>query len=528
VPNQCFSGKVIIIGAGPAGLTAAHEILANTDLKPVIIEKSPNIGGLSKTIDYKGNRIDIGGHRFFSKSKKILEFWEHFLPIQGSPALDDKKLGRDCDLSSKPDAPDPELTDNVMLLRKRISRIRFLGKFYDYPITISYSTARNLGLRRLCSIGASYLRARLRPFSLPKNLEEFFINRFGRVLYTLFFKDYTEKVWGIPCNELGAEWGGQRVKGLSVSSVLRHAFRKLFINRKNPQTGNVETSLIEQFWYPKYGPGQLWERVAEEITKGGGEIHLNSEVVKFAVSDSMIPHAEVFDRTVNELYTQRADYFLSSMPIRDLVSAIDDKVAKDVIEIADKLQYRDFITIGLLMSKLKIKNNTNFPTINDIIPDCWVYIQEKHVKVGRVQIFNNWSPYMVKDIDTVWLGLEYFCNQGDDLWSMSDTDLIALGSDELRDIGFIDPKDIIDAVVIRVEKAYPVYSGSFEQLSTIRAFTDSISNLFLIGRNGMHRYNNMDHSMLTAIEAVRALMAGDQSKERIWSINAEDDYHEMG
>ena len=529
----------IIIGAGPAGLTAAYELLDKTDIKPIIYEKSNDIGGISKTINYKGNRIDIGGHRFFSKSERVMDWWVNILPLQGAPAKDDIEIGREIPISEeavkcgigslKPKsypAPDPENADNVMLNRSRLSRIFFLRKFFNYPISINYDTLSNLGFNRTVKIGLSYFKTSFSQINPEESLEDFFVNRFGIELYHTFFKDYTEKVWGVECNRITADWGSQRIKGLSITNAILHPFKKKFTSDNSISQKNVETSLIDKFMYPKYGPGQLWEEVAKLINEKGGEILHKMRVVGVETNKNGLDAINVLEESSGELKRIKGDYFLSTMPIKDLINSFEDDLPLNVSEVAQGLMYRDFITVGLLLNELKIKNETKHRTVNYVIPDNWIYVQEKDVKMGRLQIFNNWSPYLVKNDSKVWIGLEYFCNEGDDMWNMSDKEFTKFAVDELEKIDIINAKEVIDSTVIKVQKAYPAYLGTYNKFNTIRNFTDSFENLFLIGRNGMHRYNNMDHSMLTAMTAVENIKYGVKSKENIWNINAEENYHE--
>lgn len=528
----------IIIGAGPAGLTAAYELLDKTDIRPIIFEASGEIGGISKTVNYKGNRIDIGGHRFFSKSDRIMKWWQNIMPLQGAPAKDDLILDRKVPLSKKVilrylgeekadivEAPDPQKEDKVMLVRNRLSRIFYMRKFFDYPISLSKDTIANLGPIRTIKIGFSYLKAKLFPISHERSLEDFFINRFGKELYETFFKDYTEKVWGVPCNKIKPEWGAQRIKGLSISKVIAHALKKPFVSKRMEQQ-NIETSLIERFLYPKFGPGQMWEEVAKQIKEKGGDIHLNHKVIGISHEKGMVTGVAVENTENGLIKCIEGDFFFSTMPIKDLVNGMGANVPKEIKEVANGLVYRDFITVGLLLNGLRMKNESNIRTVNDIIPDTWIYIQERDVRLGRLQIFNNWSPYMVADKDKIWIGLEYFCNEGDDLWNQQDGKLLSLAKSELAKIGFISEEDVLDGVVVRMPKAYPAYFGSYDQIQEVRNYLDTFDNLFLIGRNGMHRYNNQDHSMLSAVVAVENILNGVKTKENIWNVNAEEDYHE--
>ena len=516
--------KAIIIGAGPAGLTAAYELLKKTDIKPVILEESPYYGGISRTAQYKGNRMDLGGHRFFTKNAQVQAIWEELMPLQGSPSKDDLLLERETPLSAG--GPDPEQTDRVFLVRNRVSRIFFLRRFFDYPISMKPQTFINMGFVRTMKAGFGYLYSCI--FKRKENsLEDFYINRFGKPLYEMFFEDYTTKLWGIHPSKIAPDWGAQRVKGLSIGKILWEIISKPF--RKNKQT--TETSLIEQFMYPKKGPGQLWEAMAEEIRNMGGEIHMETSV------DGIRTEGEGDHKKVIGVYAGdqlfEGDYYFSSMPVKDLIEAMERKseqqseIPADVKETAVNLPYRDYITVGLLLKKMEISNKTKMKTVNNIVPDCWIYIQERDVKIGRLQIFNNWSPYMVEDYkDTVWIGLEYFCNEGDEMWNMSPEDFIAFASEELEKIDIIKRENILDSTHIRVKKAYPAYFGSYAQFDLVEDYLKGFENLYCIGRNGQHRYNNMDHSMLTAIEAVNLIVEGNTDQSILWKVNTEKEYHE--
>jgi protoporphyrinogen oxidase len=518
--------RAVIIGAGPAGLTAAYELLEKTDIKPIIVEATGEIGGISQTVNYKGNRIDIGGHRFFSKSDRVMAWWQNILPLQGKPARDDLALGRKVPLSDQPHAPDPEREDRVMLVRSRLSRILFLRQLFNYPIKLNLDTVKKLGLRRLARVCWAYSKIRLSPRREEKNLEDFFINRFGRELYQLFFKDYTEKVWGAACREIRPEWGAQRVKNLSVSRVLAHAIRSVFLKQQSIAQKELDTSLIGRFLYPKLGPGQMWEEVAKRISAKGGELHLRHKVIGLKQKNDLIVGALAMDRSAGKTRLWSGDYFFSSMPLRDLILGFGEEVDPETRRVAAGLRYRDFISVGILVPRLKMRNESPIPTINGVIPDNWIYIQEPGVRLGRLQVFNNWSPYMVRDPQTVWLGLEYFCNEGDEVWSKPDAEIIRLAIEELLRIGVIEKVSVLDSTLIRMPKAYPAYFGTYDELHVLRKFTDRFANLYPIGRNGMHRYNNQDHSMLTAMRAVETILQGVSHKDPIWQVNAEEDYHE--
>jgi protoporphyrinogen oxidase len=513
--------RIVIIGAGPAGLTAALEFLRRGETDVTVLEESEEFGGISRTIVHNGNRMDIGGHRFFSKSKRIMDWWVDLMPVQGAPSMDDRLLERVVPLS--PGGPDPESSDRVMLWRRRVSRIYYLRKFFDYPVSLKPETIANLGLVRTFRAGVSYVWSSLFK-RRERTLEDFMINRFGRALYRMFFENYTQKVWGKHPSDISPAWGAQRIKGVSLFGVVWD-----FLSKRLPGSGRgrkVETSLIEEFLYPKLGPGQLWETAASEVAARGGRILTGCRVTGLTASGGRITTA-ICEREGDRREIE-GDIFLSSMPIRDLVGGISgDPVPGDVAEVASGLPYRDFITVGILASRMRLRNMTSLKTVGDIIPDCWIYIQEPEVKVGRVQVFNNWSPYMVKDPKgTVWIGLEYFCDEGDEMWRMGEAEFVALASEEIERIGIVDRKDILDGFRVRVKKAYPAYFGSHDSFDLIRDYLDSFENLYCIGRNGQHRYNNMDHSMLTAIAAVESALSGSRDKESVWAVNTEDEYHE--
>ncbi len=590
--------RAIIIGAGPAGLTAALELLRRSDIQPIILEASHEIGGISRTIKYKGNRMDIGGHRFFSKSDRVMQWWIDLMPpeiadpdpsspdpIQPSPQPPQTQeityqgkrrliaiparlpeepvlrgagpivLETDTDetgptgephprqhghtetLVTAAPPPDPDL---VMLIRPRKSRIYYLRKFFDYPITLTATTLGNLGVLRTLRVGTSYLFSRVRQITPETSLEDFLINRFGRQLYLTFFKSYTEKVWGTPCDEISAEWGAQRIKGLSLTTAVKHFVKKTFARtprRPAPDLApdlaqkTTDTSLIERFMYPKLGPGQLWEHVASLIREQGGEIHLGCNVDAIHCEGHRVVSIEAGIKSTNEAGIQSearqtfpGDFFFSTMPMRELVEALDSPdapVPANVREVSQGLQYRDFITIGLLADKLKVHEPDG-----GLLKDTWIYVQEPDVILGRLQIFNNWSPYLVADPSKVWIGLEYFCYETDDLWKMPDEDLKRFAIAEVAKIGILNPEDVSDGHVVRVPKTYPAYFGTYARFDELRAFTDSFENLFLVGRNGMHKYNNQDHSMLTAMTAVDGILAGHVDKAALWGINTEQEYHE--
>jgi protoporphyrinogen oxidase len=516
----------VLIGAGPAGLTAALEFLRRSDVHPIVLEASHEIGGISRTVRHNGNRIDIGGHRFFSKSDRVMNWWMELMPPEASADTQHALRHQNKQRTLKTNGPglSPENTDLVMLVRPRKSRIYFLRRFFDYPIKLTADTLRKLGLIRTVKIGFSYLLARLFPRKVEKSLEDFLINRFGRQLYLTFFKSYTEKVWGVPCEAISAEWGAQRIKGLSLTTAVLHFIKKAFSSSRDEaiQQKGTETSLIEKFLYPKYGPGQLWEHAADQIRDRGGEILLGWRATRLFVQGDRITAVEAVSDS-GERRRFPADYVFSTMPVRELIDAMamDTPIPGEVREVSDGLQYRDFITVGLLVDGLTVREADGGP-----LKDNWIYIQEPDVLVGRLQIFNNWSPYMVADPSKTWIGLEYFCYQTDALWKMADEDLKKFAIAEVEKIGILRAGDVTDAHVVRVPKTYPAYFGTYDRFHIIREYLDRFRNLYLVGRNGMHKYNNQDHSMLTAMTAVDNIIAGIEDKENVWSINTEMEYHE--
>lgn len=509
--------NIIIIGAGPAGLTAAYELLKqNIKYNIIILEETDAIGGISKTVKYKNYRMDIGGHRFFSKNNRVINFWNEILPIQGKIPFDYLETNRRVPVEKN--GPDPNKHDKVMLIRNRISRIHYQKHFFDYPISLKFNTFKSLGLIKTINSGFSYLKSCVLKRK-ETSLENFYINRFGKKLYSIFFEKYTEKLWGRHPKDISADWGAQRVKGLSIKKVISDMFKKCF----HIKSKNVETSLIEEFYYPKYGPGQLWEEVAHKIIDMGGKIIFNSPVTKINIKDDKI--MSVFSN--DKIY--KTDILISSMPLKDLVINLKGNklIDKNILEIANGLSYRDFITIGLLTNKLCLQNKTKIKTIGNIVPDCWIYIQDADVKLLRIQIFNNWSPYLLNNPEKeIWIGAEYTCQEGDNLWNMSENEFKNFSINELEKIGIIDSKDIKDFHIEKIKKAYPCYFDTYKDINKVINYLDSFDNLYCIGRNGQHRYNNMDHSMLTAMEAVKNIIDNKKNKHNIWNVNTEKEYHE--
>ena len=485
--------RAVIIGAGPAGLTAAHELLERTSVTPLVVEAAAQVGGLAKTVEYKGNRLDMGGHRFFSKSPRVNAWWGQFLP----PAEDA-----------------PAGAEDVMTTQRRRSRILFAGQLYAYPLHPSPTLLRQLGLGRSTRIAASYAFRTLFPRRPERNLEDFMINRFGDALYHAFFQHYTEKVWGVPCQEISSDWGAQRIKDVSLGGAVLHWWRTT-----TGAGGPVPTSLIGRFLYPRYGPGQLWEAVARRVTEAGGAIQLQRRVTRVHLEGHRVVAVTVRNEATGAEEELSCDHALSSMPIPELARSLEPGPPAHVLEAADGLEFRDFIVVGVLARRLK-------PRPEGPLDDCWLYIQEPSVHMGRLQLYNNWSTGMVADRSLQWLGIEYFCNVGDALWNRTDEAMKALAAEELGRLGIVDADDVVDAVVVRVEKAYPAYFSGYARFPEIRAWFDGIENLFLIGRNGMHRYNNQDHAMLTGMAAVDAVGAGSADKSALWAVNAKAEYHE--
>lgn len=472
---------VIIIGAGPAGLTAAITALrlSGRKLIPIVLEKDPKyVGGISRTVDYKGYKFDIGGHRFFSKSDEITKFWD-------------------------------EIGGEDMLERPRLSRIYYDKKFFDYPIS-PVNAFLNLGPIKTVIILFSYLRAKLFPYKNPQTFEEWVTNEFGEKLYSIFFKSYTEKVWGIPCDKISADFAAQRIKGLSLTSLVIDRLRA-FLGVKNKK---VIKTLIEKFKYPKKGPGQFWEKTASIITSEGGQVIMDRGVRKINYDSKNKKIISVIAENSNgETFEYRSDYFISTMPVTELIKAFGSEVPEKQVTAAQKLSYRDFLTVALIVKK------------EFVFEDNWIYIHEPDVRLGRIQNFKNWSPFMIPDPKTTSLGLEYFCQEGDEFWKSNDDSLINLAKEELEKLGLVKKELVVDGTVVRMAKAYPVYDEDYKNtVLGIREFVDPISNLYLIGRNGMHKYNNQDHSMMTGIISVRKIL-GETSLDP-WNVNSDAEYHE--
>lgn len=513
--------KAIIIGAGPAGLTAAYELLTRTDIIPIILEKSGEIGGISRTTNYKGNRMDMGPHRFFSKSDRVMQWWLKMMPLESGLGEETKISYQNKSRTITADKA-PGNQDKTMLVIQRLTRIYFLRKFFAYPIQLSLETLKTLGLIRTIRITVSFLWIRLFPRTPEISLEDFIINKFGKQLYLLFFKDYTEKVWGIAPGQISAEWGAQRIKGVSLSKAIAGAVKSLRKKKKGDLAQKeTETSLIEQFLYPKYGPGSLWEEVASQVQRMGGRIYMHQEVQRIDAIEGRVQSVITINSQTGQTGAWEGDYFFSTMPVQELIAGMNDTAPEKVREIAAGLQYRDFINVGVLLTQLSTSNGQKLE-----LKDNWIYIQERDVKVGRLMIYNNWGGGMINDPGTTWIGMEYFCNKADAFWAESDEAIQRFAVEELQKMDLARPEDVLDSTVKRMEKTYPAYFGTYNEFDQVRAYTDTIENLFLVGRNGMHKYNNADHSMLTAMVAVDNIAADITSKANIWSINTEQEYHE--
>jgi protoporphyrinogen oxidase len=466
--------RIIIIGGGPAGLTAAYE-LCKAQVAAVVLEKASIVGGLSRTINYKGYHFDIGGHRFFTKVKAVDDLWREVLP------------GGD------------------FLRRKRLSRIYYNGRFLHYPLRFS-STLFHIGIRNGLLVLLSYLRARAFPEKRVKTFEQWVTNRFGSRFYQLFFKTYTEKVWGIPCEEITADWAAQRIKDLSLGVAIRN----LFVRRRGGDGRAAIRTLIEEFDYPRRGPGMMWERTASLVAERGGEVRLGTKIEKIEWRDRAVQRVEVIRDGQRE--TLEGSHFISSMPIRELIGRLSPPAPEEARLAAASLNYRDFVTVVLIVNR------------RDVFPDNWIYIHDPAVKMGRIQNFKNWSPQMVADPEKTCLGLEYFCFEGDGLWTMTDRELIELGKREVEKVCLVKACEVEDGLVIRVPKAYPVYDHTYKDaLEVIRGFLNQLENLQLVGRNGMHKYNNQDHSMLTAMLAVKNILGASYD---LWAVNTEPEYVE--
>ncbi|NKJ42613.1 NAD(P)/FAD-dependent oxidoreductase [Novosphingobium sp. SG720] len=477
-----YDVDVAIIGAGPAGLTAGY-LLTKQGLSVAIIEKDTRyVGGISRTVEHDGYRFDIGGHRFFSKSQAVVDLWNEILP-------DD------------------------FIQRPRMSRIYYEGKFYSYPLR-AFEALFNLGVIRSTLCMASYVKAKAFPKKTVRSFEDWTTNQFGQKLYSIFFKTYTEKVWGMPCNEMSADWAAQRIKGLSLGAAVLDGFKRSLGLNKKPNDGMATKTLLETFRYPRLGPGMMWEAARDKILAKGGHI-LMGHAMKQLAADGQGGWRLAATRADGGETTIRARHAISSAPMRELAARMHP-LPQTTIE-ANDLKYRDFLTVAL-----KIRSE-------DLFPDNWIYIHDSKVKVGRIQNFRSWSPEMVPDDSVACVGLEYFCFEGDDLWASSDDDLVALATREMEILGLVRPDQVIGGVVVRQEKAYPVYDDTYAaNVAAMRTELEAAyPSLHLVGRNGMHRYNNQDHAMMTAMLTVENIVA-ERRVYDTWCVNEDAEYHEAG
>ncbi len=465
--------RAVIIGAGPAGLTAAYDLLGS-GVHPMVFEKDDIVGGISRTVQYKDYKFDIGGHRFFTKVKVVEDMWH-------------------------------EVMKDDFLLRNRSSRILYRGKYFHYPMQ-PVNALLGLGLGRSILVMLSYAKSLVSPIFPERSFQDWVSNRFGKKLFNIFFKTYTEKVWGIPCTSISADWAAQRIQGFSIKVALKNALVGSRVKSKK----DVVKTLIGSFHYPRHGPGMMWERVTELVRERGGEVELKSDVTKVFWDGNTIQSVEIESGGSKKIV--EGDHFVSTMPVRELIEKLDPPPPAEVLEAGRGLKYRDFLTVALVIDRA------------DVFSDNWIYVHDESVKVGRLQNFKNWSPEMVPDPNKTCIGLEYFCFEGDNLWETSEEDLIELASIELVKLGIVSRDEIEDGSVARMPKAYPVYDEHYaEYLETIKKFSDSLENIYLVGRNGMHRYNNQDHSMLSAMLACENILGASND---IWSINEEGEYHE--
>lgn len=458
------SPRIIIIGGGPAGLTAAYQLI-QSGYTPIVFEQSDKVGGISRTEYYQGYRLDIGGHRFYTKVREVEDMWHNVME------------------------EDFEQVD-------RLSRIYYKGKYFKYPLEFM-DALKQVGVVESVLILLSYIQAQIMPSPVEDTFEQWVSNRFGKHLFNMFFKAYTEKVWGIPTDKIRADWAAQRIKDLSIKTIILNAIRN---------TGKIKT-LINQFHYPRLGPGMMWEKVRDLIIDAGGEVRMNTRIDRIIYDDNSVP--KIITDTGEEIF---AEQIISTMPLRKLIHSIEPKPPQHVLDASNQLKYRDFLIVGLIINQ------------EHLFPDNWIYIHSPDVQVGRIQNFKNWSDDMVPDLNKSCIGMEYFCNIGDDLWNMADDDLIRLAGQELEKLGLANAVDVEDGFIVRQPKAYPVYDEFYrEALDVISDYIRGLDKLQTVGRNGMHRYNNQDHSMLTAMLAVQNILGANYD---LWTVNTERSYYE--
>ncbi len=514
--------KILIIGAGPAGLAAAYKLVKSPETEIIIWDKNAQVGGISQTIQNNGWRFDLGPHRFFTKNKEVNDFWEEILPLQGVPTQEDLRWQKHNPLSQKLNAPDPEKDDRVMLSKNRYTRMFFQGKFFDYPLKLNLSNIFKLGLLQGALIFLSYLKTKISPCRPEISLEDFYINRFGKKLYQFFFKDYTEKVWGLPCSQIPKEWGAQRVKDLSLTKMINDFITKTI----GIKPKNQFTSLTAHFSYPKYGAGHFYQTLADDLTKKGVTITLNTKLTELTYVNNQIKKAHGQNKAGQTIETTEISEVISTMPIKDLIASLNPVAPLEISKIAQTLPYRNSIIVAVLYKKLNLKNTSRLKTRADIIPDNWIYVQDSTVKLGRLSIFNNFSEFMLENRDWPLMSLEYFCNDDDILWQQSSAEIIQLAKLELEKTQIANEIDFIEARVVKVEKSYPAYFGAYASFPEIKKYLAGFTNLFPAGRNGQHKYNNMDHSIACGFEAANLILNNQKQHDSLWSINTENEYHE--
>jgi protoporphyrinogen oxidase len=528
--SKVGSAKAIIIGAGPAGLTAAYELLTRSDIEPVLFESLDVVGGIARSESLGSNIMDLGGHRFYSKSTKILRWWTNILPLAPyEPGSEEEAviISYQGASSQLPESLNfaPSVNEAGFFLRPRRSRILFESNYFDYPMQLNWELFRNLGFFRVLKLGFSWLSSKLNPRKPEENLEDFFINRFGKELYQMFFKNYTEKVWRFSCREISADWGRQRIKGLNALTVILDAVSKIIIPKDKRRV--PETSLIEWFLYPKKGCGELWKKVEQIIETKGAELHFGHSVTKVVWEGRRVTSVEVRDSATGQSQSLAADYFFSSMPLAELVKVLDPAPPQDCLRVADGLLHRDFMTVGVLLDRNELlSSNSILVQDGKLIDDNWIYVHERDVLVGRIQIFNNWSADMVSDPAHVFIGMEYFLDRGDGLWEEVDDKVTEFVLNELDTMRIATRRSFLDSKVVRVPNAYPAYVGTYSEISILKEFISQFENLVPIGRGGLHRYNNQDHSMLTSINAVDNIIAGNSPSLNVWDVNSEPDFLE--
>jgi len=513
--------KFIIIGAGPAGLTTAYELRKrDKDSEIIILEAGDKVGGIARTLEFEGNFVDVGPHHFFTGSKYIKSIWNKFLPEQGAPSRDDKLLGVEPELNAG--GPDPDEQDRVMLNRTRVSRILYDGKFFDYPLSFKKDTIKKLGFKKAFYFGFGVLKSRIIRRK-ERTMEDYMINNFGRGLYNEFFRTYTIKTWGENPENISSECGTQRIKGISLRKALKQ-FIKSVLGIKSSALDEQKGSIneVRRIKYPKYGAGQMWELMANELRSGGVDIRLGVRVTGIKIENKRATEITAKTNNCEEILT--ADYIISSIPIAKLFESFTycGDTHPVAHEYAVSLRYRNFVMIGIFASQLRKKNDTEIKTINGSLPDCWSYIYNNVAKMSRFNVYNNFSPYVIRNWkDEVFLGIEYMCDDSDDIWKSGEAESVEIAVGEAEKVGLLKRSDIIRTIKVAEPHAYPSYSGSYGNFGEIRDYIDSVENLYSIGRKGQHRYLDMDQSMLTAVECVKHIYGEIPDKNSIWEVTEE-------